>query len=206
MTEIISNKSEQTHQQILHAAYDLFTQQGYHGTSMRQIAKRAGVALGGIYNHFSGKEEIFRAVFMEFHPYHDVVPALQAASGEDIDTFIRDAIHQVVNALNKRAGFLQLMLIEVVEFNGVHIGELFELIYPEGVKLATALMQSNLTIRPISPLIFVRVTIGFVLSYYITGLIMSSRFPDALSMNTLDNFIDIYLHGIVAPEARHESK
>ena len=62
------SKGERTRQDILSAAHTLFLEQGYHGTSMRQIAYRAGIALGGIYNHFAGKEGIFTAVFEANHP------------------------------------------------------------------------------------------------------------------------------------------
>lgn len=55
----VISKGELTRESILEGAYQLFLRQGYHGTSMRQIAEEAGIALGGIYNHFSGKEEIF---------------------------------------------------------------------------------------------------------------------------------------------------
>jgi hypothetical protein len=44
-------------------------EQGYHATSMRQIAERADLALGGIYNHFASKEDIFEAIIMDKHPY-----------------------------------------------------------------------------------------------------------------------------------------
>jgi AcrR family transcriptional regulator len=44
-----------TKSEITHVAYRLFLEQGYHGTSMRQIAQKSGIALGGIYNHFESK-------------------------------------------------------------------------------------------------------------------------------------------------------
>jgi AcrR family transcriptional regulator len=55
------SKGEQTRHSILSAAYSLIIRQGYAATSMRQIAEKSGLALGGIYNHFSSKEEVFRA-------------------------------------------------------------------------------------------------------------------------------------------------
>ena len=74
MAEQIQRRGEQTRQAIIQAAHDLFLQQGYHGTSMRQIARNAEIALGGLYNHFASKEEVFEAVFLEYHPYHEVIP------------------------------------------------------------------------------------------------------------------------------------
>ena len=65
MEESLS-RGEQTRNAILQAAHDLFVQQGYHGTSMRQIAKQAGLALGGLYNHFASKEDVFQAATISF--------------------------------------------------------------------------------------------------------------------------------------------
>ena len=40
------SKGDRTRQAIEEAAYDLFLEQGFSATSMRQIAKHAGIALG----------------------------------------------------------------------------------------------------------------------------------------------------------------
>ena len=63
-------KGDVTRLAIEDAALELYMEQGYHATSMRQIADRSGLALGGIYNHFGGKEQIFEALIVDRHPVH----------------------------------------------------------------------------------------------------------------------------------------
>ena len=112
------SKGEASQQRIVEAAYVLFLEQGYHGTSMRQIAERAGLTMGGIYNHFDGKESIWEAVFMAKHPYRTVVPLLVGAEGQTVAEFVRSAAADVVAELEKHDELLNLMFIEIVEFGG----------------------------------------------------------------------------------------
>ncbi|MBP1560717.1 MAG: TetR/AcrR family transcriptional regulator [Oscillospiraceae bacterium] len=44
---------------ILKDALELFSQNGYSGTSMSDIAAKVGITKAALYKHFSGKEEIF---------------------------------------------------------------------------------------------------------------------------------------------------
>ena len=76
MAEETQTKGETTRLAIEDAAVNLFMEHGYHGTSMRQIAERAGLALGGIYNHFSSKEEIFEGIIVDKHPYKKILPLI----------------------------------------------------------------------------------------------------------------------------------
>ncbi len=48
--------------EILDAAATVFSENGYGGGSMREIAGRVGVSEPALYRHFSGKEAIFRAI------------------------------------------------------------------------------------------------------------------------------------------------
>lgn len=50
---------------ILEAAKALFLKQGYHGSSMNQIAKDAGVTKLTVYNHFQDKESLFTCAIQE---------------------------------------------------------------------------------------------------------------------------------------------
>ena len=50
-------KGELSRENLLDAAARVFRQRGYTATTIRDIAQEAGVALGGLYRHFSSKEE-----------------------------------------------------------------------------------------------------------------------------------------------------
>lgn len=49
---------------ILASALELFAEDGYNGTSMQSIAKKAGVSKGNLYNYFEGKQQLLEAVLM----------------------------------------------------------------------------------------------------------------------------------------------
>lgn len=49
-------------QQILDAAFHVFAEKGFVATRIDDIAAAAGLSKGGVYNHFSSKEEIFSSM------------------------------------------------------------------------------------------------------------------------------------------------
>jgi AcrR family transcriptional regulator len=51
-----------TRQRILDTALDLFIEQGFDKTSLREIAERVGVTKAALYYHFASKDEIFRTL------------------------------------------------------------------------------------------------------------------------------------------------
>jgi AcrR family transcriptional regulator len=52
-----------THQRLIRAALELFSSRGYHDTTTAQIAKKAGVAEGTIYRHFSSKQQLLNELY-----------------------------------------------------------------------------------------------------------------------------------------------
>lgn len=193
----LTTKGERTQNEIVQAAYRLFLERGYHGTSMRQISQNAEIALGGIYNHFESKEDIFTAVILAHHPYFDVIPAMQSAQGESVEEFVRDAAKRLVSNLDKRLDFLKLMFIELVEFNGEHIPQIFEYFYPEVLNFAKRFSSDSPELRSIPAVILVRAFIGMFFSYFMTELLIGQFLPAEMNENTLEYFIDIYLHGVL---------
>jgi AcrR family transcriptional regulator len=58
-----------TRERILDVALDLFTDQGFDGTSMREIAERLHISKPAIYYHFASKEEILMALHLRLHEF-----------------------------------------------------------------------------------------------------------------------------------------
>jgi AcrR family transcriptional regulator len=56
-------KSDQTRARIFEAALTLFRKRGFANATMREIAKEAGVALGGAYYYFDSKDAIVMAFY-----------------------------------------------------------------------------------------------------------------------------------------------
>jgi AcrR family transcriptional regulator len=192
-----ATKGELTHSAILEAAHELFITQGYNATSMRQIAQKAGIALGGIYNHFSGKEDIFKAVFLENHPYLEMIPAIESAPGDTVEEFIRNAANQMMTAMARKPDFLNLMFIELVEFKSSHVREVFMDNFPRGIGIVDRLINAEGSIRSIPTPMLIRTFIGLFFSYYLAESIFESVAPIEFQENAMDYYVDIFLHGIL---------
>jgi AcrR family transcriptional regulator len=202
MTDEMPSRGERTRSEIIQAAHDLFIQQGYHGTSMRQIAGQAGIALGGLYNHFESKEQVFKAVFIEYHPYREIFPLIDDVYKKDVEQFLRASIHRMVEVMQQRPDFMNLMFIEIVEFKSVHIQELFNLILPQAMQLILTVMQTHQAeLRPIPPFILMRMFIGLFFAYYLTDIVIAGHAPAEFRQGAADHFVDLFLHGVLAQAA-----
>ena len=199
MTVSSPTRGEQTRTAILLAAHDLFIEQGYHGTSMRQIAQHAKLALGGLYNHFSSKEQVFEAVFITFHPYHEVLPLIAAAQGNNLEELVHDAIRRMVQAVEGRPDFMNLMFIELVEFKSAHAQQLFANLFPQGMQILQHLAGSFPDqIRPLPSPMVIRTFLGLFFGYYLTETALAPAASPEFRENAMQSFVDIYLHGILA--------
>ena len=191
-------KGERTRKAIMEAAYDLFLEKGYAATSMRQIAEQAGLALGGIYNHFPGKEAIFSELIHERHPYHQIIPVMLNTPADDPETFVREAARTMVDELGRRPDFIKLMMIELVEFNGRNMPQVIERVLPEVLPAIQKFNEQGGLLREMPPFIVVRAFVGLFFSYYMTEMMIAGT-PAALAQtDALDYFVEIFLHGILA--------
>ena len=191
-------KGEATRLTVEDAALELFMEQGYHATSMRQIADKAGLALGGIYNHFKSKDEIFEAIIVDKHPYKKVLPLIQEAEGETMEEFLGNATRIVINELTSQPYYIKLMLIEIAEFNGTHGAALIKELAPNILPVFEKLVKTRKELRVTHPVILMRSFIGMVLSYMITDIVISnSMLSKLMPSNTLDAYVDIYMHGVL---------
>ena len=62
--------AKDTKEKILAAALDLFSQKGYEGTNIRELAASLGLVKSGIYKHYESKEAIWNALLDRMIAYY----------------------------------------------------------------------------------------------------------------------------------------
>jgi AcrR family transcriptional regulator len=68
---------------ILDVSLELFNEQGYDKTSLRQIAERLGVTKAALYYHFERKEDILLELHLRLHALgHDILDQLDRLDDE----------------------------------------------------------------------------------------------------------------------------
>jgi AcrR family transcriptional regulator len=195
-------KGEATRLAVEEAAVQLFLEQGYHATSMRQIADKAELALGGIYNHFSSKDEIFEAIIIDRHPYKRILPLILEAKGETAEAFFGNAFRIIVKELGNEPEFLNLMFIELVEFKGKHGSIMLRELAPKVLPVFEKAIGARKDLRVTNPAVLMRSFFGMVISYFVTEMVISnSVISKLLPKNATDAYVDIFLHGVLKEPA-----
>lgn len=79
--------------QIVNAAIERFGKRGYHATTISDIAQRAGVSVGLIYQYFGDKEDVlFLAIIEVLDSYLEHIPPSAGGSRDPLERF-RAAVH-----------------------------------------------------------------------------------------------------------------
>lgn len=93
---------QQTRQEILDVALELFTRQGYAGTSIRDIAEAMGMTKSALYYHFTNKESILTELLGSRRDEIDELLAWIDSQLPGEDLLQRAALHWIDTASEQR--------------------------------------------------------------------------------------------------------
>jgi AcrR family transcriptional regulator len=184
--------------QIVAASHRLFLAQGFHGTTMRQIAKQSGMALGSLYNHFTDKDDLFRAVFEAYNPYPTLLLVLESSQGETAADLVRTAARRMVNVLSARPDLIKLVFIDVVEFQGDHLRQAYPSVAPRMQQFARRLRRDPSAIQPFSDDALLRAFFGLFYTFNMNEMLLGKPSDSEGQAAVLQELIEIYLDGILA--------
>ena len=140
-------------EKIFNVSIDLFSEHGYDGVSIRQIAGEVGIKESSIYNHYKSKESILDAI-LDYYIYEmtkEEVPLTQADKNLDVsfDYFYKTGLDLYISKLReeKMMKITRIILIEsyhnekirnfvktsIVEYAIVGWVELFDLMKEKGL-------------------------------------------------------------------------
>ena len=106
MAGLREQKKKEAYQRILDAGKAVFNEQGYEKTTMEQLAVKAGIGVGTLYNYFETKADIFLSIMDEDLSIHDFTfhpdkAALQKGAADIVWQFI-DRYFGLIKTIPKR--------------------------------------------------------------------------------------------------------
>ena len=128
MPKLSPSAIEKNKSRIEEAAKKLFIKQGFHATSMRNIAARAGTSLGNVYNYYRTKEDILSSIIGK---YQTTIDSRLRSIFDEIDEPLKPESRgrfgqQIKKMVNDHHDFWLLMYIDVLEFENRHFRKMFE--------------------------------------------------------------------------------
>jgi AcrR family transcriptional regulator len=98
--------------EILDAAEELIATRGLHGSPLAQIARRAGVAVGTLYNYFADRDALIRALFetrrATLRP--KLAAAVENASKLPFEKRLRQYMRDVFAAFDEHRRFVKVAI------------------------------------------------------------------------------------------------
>jgi AcrR family transcriptional regulator len=198
------DRSDRSRKAILDKALSLFSKQGYHGTSIRDVATAAGLSTGIVYHLFEDKEAIFRALLERYFtilaapdfPFNKALA--EGAFPDDLEKLGRASRESV----RRYRPYVALIYVDVVEFEGKHIRRFYSDMARRfeafmGAHPGEAALRKKL--RPgVSPVSAIMLASRFLLHYYAVEIVfgVKNHFGKN-SDDVLKEIADMLRHGML---------
>jgi len=195
-----SDKAERRRKELLEVSLRLFSENGYDATSIRDIAKEAGITEGLIYHYFEGKKDLLKAIVQE--------SVCDGVVFEEIDQMeslpIKEAVWKIgthlLENLRNRKEIFKLMLAEARLFEKDNDYFIPKLIYENNMLRFGAFLQKRMErgeIREMEPVLLARQFSGSLVAFFLfQEILFGKTVTDVPAEHFLKCLIDVFLHGI----------
>ena len=134
---------ESRRQQILDAACERVRQSGFHGASMADIAKAAGLSVGQIYRYFENKEAIIAAIVeQDLAEMRDKFAELESQPGTLLDAIDEHLPESIDKCFDPRRAALALEVVAEAARNP-KVAAIVRSADAQEREMAKALMERN---------------------------------------------------------------
>jgi AcrR family transcriptional regulator len=135
-----------TRARILQVALELFTEQGYDKTSLREIAERLGVTKAALYYHFKSKEDIFRAILEDYRREMDAFLAWGSEQPHS-DAARRELIEHYVDTVVRHSALYSCLERNQAALNQFNHGKSQEMFRDRMTRMAELLREPDAPLR-----------------------------------------------------------
>jgi AcrR family transcriptional regulator len=197
MPRLLDKTVANNRRKIERAAQKLFTRQGFHGTTVREIAHKADVSMGKLYLYYPTKEDIFIGLVQHMEQKMEalrrtvLLPLMQSPDPESLKK-LGMAVGRVVS---ENLDYWRLMYVDVVEFRHKHFINSYREVAGGLRNYSTALFQKVPIPFPsnVSPgFAYVNLYLQFVTYFLVEELFGAKRYLGMSDEEAIDQFVRLY--------------
>lgn len=197
MPKLLDGTVAKNREKIERAALELFTRQGFNGTTVRDIAHKARVSMGKLYLYYPNKEDIFVSLVqsmerkMEQLRQTELIPLMQSPDPDSLRK-LGMAIGRIVS---QNLDYWRLMYVDVVEFRHKHFIHSYREIAGGLRNYSAALFQRVPIPFPgdIKPgFAYVSLYLQFVTYFLVEELFGAKRHLGVSDEEAIDQFVRLY--------------
>jgi AcrR family transcriptional regulator len=180
---------------LLEAAEKLFSDKGYHATSIRDIAREAGFSVGGVYQFFTSKDELYlKVVESQWEFFFGLLGAARQAEGARAK--LEALTEAMFKTFEERRGFFRLFLSERGRLTAAFSGQIAERVGAHTRRLREQLVDmmrqgvEEGTLRSGDPAMLASAYLGMVHNCIFEALSSGSPRPTRTPAEILSLFLD----------------
>jgi AcrR family transcriptional regulator len=158
---------------ILDAAVEAFAYRGYSHATMKDVAEKAGVSAGTIYNHFRNKEELLLAILDRINESDERPEAFEQGADEELSTFLTRYIAHRLEAVFHSAKLFQAVFPELMS-NARLRARYYEQVIDPTMRIAKRFVADEISrgrMRTVDPTHATRLLAGSVLGILVQYLL-----------------------------------
>ena len=181
---------------ILNTSAKLFSQQGYNGVSIRDIANACGVTNAALYYHFKNKEDLFLAMLQRDH--EKVIAALREAahSPGDLRADLRLLVARYVGITCQQRQSFQTLWRDLKNIEDVRAHRIFgemrsDMMRPLEERIAAAQVDGEM--RAGDARLYASLLYGMVMA--LTHESKTGR-PGRVASKEIETVVDVFLDGV----------
>jgi AcrR family transcriptional regulator len=186
---------------ILQAALVVFSERGYHGTSITHIVAEAGVARGTFYQYFDGKKAIFLELLESLltELKDSIVGVDQRPEAPPLDDQLLDTVRRIFSVVHDNRSITTIVFREAVGLDA-DVDQLLKTFYAglqQYIIAALQVGQSLGAVRPLNHEVVANCIVGSlrqVAHYYLVDHPDRPFDPRQIAMEV----VQLHLHGVMS--------
>lgn len=183
--------------QILDAATTVFAEKGFHDATIRQVAKKAGIADGTIYLYFKNKDDLLLGILNRFNETEERPTDFAQAVQLDFPTFVAGYLRHRIELIDKNFETFHAALPELLSNPKLRTRYWNDLVAPT-FEMAEGYFQQWVdegVIKPVDLSIAIRTVSGMFLGLLVLRMLGDTKITQEWN-NLPELTADLLLHGL----------